>query len=151
MRVAFFRPVHRRALTGAAVSAFALGACGPDDDPLAPRTLAGNWSLTAEVSNVAAGIRCEGSGLVALSLDGETVSGTGAFPRHCTGAQLETVFEHAFTGVMLDANTLRWHDALGCTYVGQRTSDTRLDGTVTCTVLVGTGEVTLSGPWSATR
>jgi len=138
----------------AAVMAVLLGsvACGDDDDPFAPSSIAGGWSFSHEASNRAAGLRCAGSGIVWFRVAGDSLEGRSTFPRECTGVLLPVATDHVFTGVIVDASTVRWNDTLGCTYTGRvvPTHD-EMTGDVVCTVAVHERDVTLTGTWSATR
>jgi hypothetical protein len=141
----------RSASRATAIALLLLVGCRTDDALGRSPSLSGNWSMSAELTNAASGIRCAGDGLLSLSVQGTALSGAGTFPRVCSGAALTTATEHSFTGILLDADTVRWHDTLGCTYTGRRVSPSRLEGTVVCTVQLNERDVTLLGTWSATR
>ncbi len=138
----------RCALAGLAIG---IAACASEGDPTSPSALRGTWHFTLSASNEAAGVSCAAEGTLRLTVRKSVITGTGDFPRHCSGADVATVVSHHFTGEMLDATTLWWDDTARCTYTGRRVSADVLEGDVVCVVPFAGHDLTLAGTWRATR
>jgi len=137
--------------------ALAAAACGGDSSGPSDSTpsLAGAWSLEADVSNSSLQVSCVLTGTVTLTQSGSQFSGQASNTSGlCTAPGQSEPFtgDGPLTGGTISGSQVSYTDGI-CTYTGTMSGDpiNRIQGNVSCDFPIQGTDVPMNGTWQLSR
>ena len=125
---------------------------GPNDGP---PSLAGVWSLEADVSNGSLQVSCVLTGMVTITQSGNQFSGQASNTSGlCTAPGQSEPFtgDGPLTGGTISGSQVSYTDGV-CTYTGTMSGDpvNRIQGDVSCDFPIQGTDVPMNGTWQLSR